>query len=132
MKNLIRALGYSVDAFDSAKAFLESNTVQTASCLISDIHMPEMSGVELQRHLSAAGHRTPIIFMTARPNDATRACVIGDGAIGYLGEPLCERSLLKAHQGEETRGYPRSGLPFRMGMRRAWASGSGRGGSYLL
>jgi len=94
MKNLIRALGYSVDAFDSAKAFLESNTVQTASCLISDIHMPEMSGVELQRHLSAAGHWTPIIFMTARPNDATRACVIGDGAIGYLGEPLCERSLL--------------------------------------
>ena len=94
MKNLIRALGFSVDAFDSAKAFLESNTVQTASCLISDIHMPEMSGVELQRHLSAAGHWTPIIFMTARPNDATRACVIGDGAIGYLGEPLCERSLL--------------------------------------
>jgi FixJ family two-component response regulator len=94
MKNLIRALGYSVDAFDSAKAFLESNTVQTASCLISDIHMPEMSGVELQRHLSAAGHWTPTIFMTARPNDATRACVIGDGAIGYLGEPLCERSLL--------------------------------------
>ena len=94
MKNLIRALGYSVDAFDSAKAFLDSNSVQTASCLISDIHMPEMSGVELQRHLSAAGHRTPIIFMTARPNDATRACVIGDGAIGYLGKPLCERRLL--------------------------------------
>ena len=93
MKTLIRSLGHSVEAFGSAKAFLDSYTIETASCLILDVHMPEMSGVELQQHLSAAGYRTPIIFMTARPNDATRARVIGDGAIGYLGKPLCERSL---------------------------------------
>jgi FixJ family two-component response regulator len=94
MKNLIRSLGHSVEAFGSAKAFLESNTIETASCLILDVHMPEMSGVELQQHLSAAGYRTPIIFMSARPNEATRARVMEDGAIGYLGKPLCERSFL--------------------------------------
>ena len=105
MKNLIRALGYSVDAFGSARAFLDSNTIQTASCLISDIHMPEMSGVELQRQLSAAGHRTPIIFMTGRPDDVTRARVIGDGAIAYLGKPLCERSLLASLNQAITRSH---------------------------
>jgi len=94
MKNLIRSLGYSVAAFDSARAFLESDALQSASCLITDIHMPEMSGIELQRHLSAAGHQTPIIFITGRPDDATRARVIGDGAVGYLSKPLHARSLL--------------------------------------
>jgi FixJ family two-component response regulator len=94
MKNLIRSLGYSVAAFGSARAFLESDALQSASCLITDIHMPEMSGIELQRHLSAAGHQTPIIFITGRPDDATRARVIGDGAVGYLAKPLHARSLL--------------------------------------
>ena len=94
MKNLIRSLGYSVEAFSSAKAFLESNTIETASCLILDVHMPDMSGVELQQHLSAVGYRTPIIFMSARTNETTRARVMEGGAIGYLDKPLCERSFL--------------------------------------
>jgi len=94
MKNLIRSLGYSVAAFGSARAFLESDAIQSASCLITDVHMPEMSGIELQRHLSASGHQTPIIFITGRPDDATRARVIGDGAVGYLSKPLHARSLL--------------------------------------
>jgi CheY-like chemotaxis protein len=94
MENLIRSLGYSVAAFDSARTFLESDAIQSTSCLITDIHMPEMSGIELQRHLSAAGHQTPIIFITGRPDDATRARVIGDGAVGYLSKPLHARNLL--------------------------------------
>jgi CheY-like chemotaxis protein len=94
MKNLIRSLGYSVAAFGSARAFLESDALQSASCLITDIHMPEMSGIELQQHLSAIGHQTPIIFITGRPDDATRARVIGDGAVGYLAKPLHAQSLL--------------------------------------
>jgi len=94
IKNLIRSFGYSVAAFGSARAFLESDAVQSASCLITDIHMPEMSGIELQRHLSAAGHQTPIIFITGLPDDATRARVIGDGAVGYLSKPLHTGSLL--------------------------------------
>jgi FixJ family two-component response regulator len=64
MKNLIRSLGYSAEAFGSAKAFLESNTIQTASCLILDVNMPEMSGIKLQQHLSAAGYRTPTHALT--------------------------------------------------------------------
>jgi FixJ family two-component response regulator len=92
-KNLLRSLGYSADAFGSAKAFLESDMLQKTSCLIADVHMPGMSGIELQRHLSATGQRTPIIFMTALPECATRARVIADGAIGYLGKPLCMQSL---------------------------------------
>ena len=67
--------------------------VQKTSCLIADVHMPGMSGVELQQHLSASGHRMPIIFMTGLPDYATRARVIGDGAIGYLGKPLCMQAL---------------------------------------
>ena len=94
MENFIRSLGYSVDAFGSAKVFLESDAMQSASCLITDIHMPEMSGIELQQHLSAAGYRTPIIFITGQPNDAMRARVIGDGAVGYLAKPLPRRTLL--------------------------------------
>jgi CheY-like chemotaxis protein len=94
MENLIRSLGYSVAAFGSARTFLESEAIQSASCLITDVHMPEMSGIELQRHLSAAGHQTPIIFITGRPDDATRARVIGDGAVGYLSKPVHARSLL--------------------------------------
>ncbi|MFZ1952537.1 MAG: response regulator [Pseudolabrys sp.] len=55
---------------------------------------PGMSGVELQQHLSDAGHRIPIIFVTGRPNEATRARVIRDGAIGYISKPVGEHSLL--------------------------------------
>ena len=94
IENLIRSLGYPVTAFGSARAFLESDAVQSASCLITDIHMSEMSGIELQRHLSAAGHQTPIIFITGLPDDAARARVIGDGAVGYLSKPLHTGSLI--------------------------------------
>ena len=94
MKSLIRTLGYSVDTFCSAKAFLESNMVQITSCLITDVQMPGMSGVELHQHLSDAGRRIPVIFVTARPIEATRARVIRDGAIGYLSKPVSEQSLL--------------------------------------
>ena len=56
--------------------------------------MPEMSGLELQRRLSAAGYRTPIIFVTASPNEKTRLRVFRDGAVGYLSKPVGEKSLL--------------------------------------
>jgi FixJ family two-component response regulator len=94
MKSLIRARGYSVDVFGSADAFLKSDAVQTASCIVADVQMPEMSGIELQRQLSAAGHRTPIIFMTADDNPQTRSCLLRVGAIGCLTKPFSEKSLL--------------------------------------
>lgn len=94
LESLLRSLGYSVGTFGSAKAFLESNAIQSASCLIIDIHMPEMSGPDLQRRLCASGHRTPIIFITGRPDDATRARVIADGAVGYLAKPTRQQTLI--------------------------------------
>jgi FixJ family two-component response regulator len=94
MKSLMEVLGYSVDAFASAEAFLDSNRLQTTDCVITDVQMPGMSGVELQAHLSAGGHRTPIIFVTAYPDESTRTSVIRHGAAGYLSKPLQEESLL--------------------------------------
>lgn len=94
LKNLIGAMGYSVDVFGSAEAFLKSDAIQAASCVITDVQMPEMTGIELQRQLSAAGHRTPIIFMTADDSPRTRFRLLRAGAIGCLTKPLSEKSLL--------------------------------------
>jgi FixJ family two-component response regulator len=94
MKNLISVLGYSVETFASAEAFLDSSRTPAADCVISDVQMPGMGGVGLQQRLLAAGRRTPIIFVTAYPNEATRERVIRDGAVGYLSKPLREENLV--------------------------------------
>jgi len=94
MKNLVTAIGYSVDVFGSAEAFLKSDAIQATSCIISDVQMPEMSGIELQHKLSAAGHQTPIIFMTADSNQSTWSRLLRAGAIGCLTKPVSEKSLL--------------------------------------
>jgi FixJ family two-component response regulator len=94
MKSLMDVLGYSVDVFASAEAFLDSDRLQATDCVITDVQMPGMTGVELQAHLSACGHRTPIIFVTAYPDESTRARVIRNGAAGYLSKPLQQQSLV--------------------------------------
>jgi FixJ family two-component response regulator len=94
MRSLIGVLGYSVEAFASAEAFLQSDRLQVTDCVITDVQMPGMSGVELQRLLSARNHRAPVIFVTAYPDESMRARVIRDGAVGYLSKPLREESLL--------------------------------------
>jgi FixJ family two-component response regulator len=94
MTHLIDVLGYSADAYISAEAFLDSGRLDATDCVITDVQMPGMSGIELQQRLSAGGHRTPIIFVTAFPDEATRRRVIQDGAVGYLSKPLRQASLL--------------------------------------
>ena len=94
MKNLISVLGYPVHTFDSAESYLGSEVVRNTSCLITDVQMPGMSGVELQGKLFAGGHRTPIIFVTAYPEETTRERVLRGGAIGYLSKPLREQNLV--------------------------------------
>ena len=96
MKALIEVLGYSVDTFAAAEEFLQSQTIQSVSCVIADVQMPGMNGVELQRQLLARDQRIPIIFVTAYPDEAVCASVIRDGAIGYLTKPLREESLLES------------------------------------
>jgi FixJ family two-component response regulator len=92
--SFIRSLGYSTAAFPSANAFLNANVVENTDCLITDVHMPAMSGIELQSYLIAQGHRVPIIFVTAFPEMEARARAIRAGAIGFLGKPFGDQNLM--------------------------------------
>jgi FixJ family two-component response regulator len=90
---LVRSLGFAVAAFTSAEDFLQSAHVAAAACLIVDAQMPGLSGLELQRLLGARGNTTPIIFVTAFPEDI-RARGLAAGAVGVLGKPYSEQSLI--------------------------------------
>jgi FixJ family two-component response regulator len=93
-KHLLRLLGYATASFASAENFLRSGRVRDTACLITDVCLPGMSGVELQSRLILDGHRMPIIFITAFPEEAIRARVLRNGALGYLSKPLQEQSLI--------------------------------------
>lgn len=93
-KRLLRLLGYATDSFASAEDFLSSGHVHDTSCLITDVDLPGMSGVELQSRLTSDGHRMPVIFITAFPDEAIRARVLSRGALCYLSKPLEEQSLI--------------------------------------
>jgi FixJ family two-component response regulator len=92
--SLVRSLGYSVHTFASAEDFLQSSYLNGASCVIADIQMPGMNGVELQAHLLAQGLRLPFIFITAYPDESTRARVLKAGAICCLTKPFEEHDLI--------------------------------------
>jgi FixJ family two-component response regulator len=88
MEDLVRSLGLSARAFASAGSFLQSTAVAETRCLILDVQMPEMSGIDLQDHLSQRGIDIPIIFITAFPDEATKARALNAGAICFLHKPL--------------------------------------------
>ena len=92
--SFIRSLGYSAAAFPSADAFINSNVVENTDCLITDVQMPGMSGIELQSHLIAQGHRVPVIFVTAFPEMEARGHVLRAGAIRFLGKPFGDQNLI--------------------------------------
>ena len=87
MKSLVRSLGYGVSTFGSAEEFLKSEQVSDTSCLITDLHMPGLSGLDLQDLLIAQGHRFPIIFLTAYPDEDVRIRAMKAGATGFLRKP---------------------------------------------
>ncbi|MDL2406854.1 response regulator [Rhizobium calliandrae] len=95
MRRLIRSLGYSVDDFTSATDFLASPRLADTACLISDINMPVMSGLELFRHLVAQGCTIPTIFVTGLPNDSDEAHALNDGVLCYLAKPVDEERLTR-------------------------------------
>ena len=95
MARLLHSLGFSTYAFASAQEFLLSPRLGETSCLIADVEMPGMSGVELQEYLVAHGHKTPIIFITAFPEDRVRERVMRAGAIDFLNKPFDELRLLE-------------------------------------
>jgi FixJ family two-component response regulator len=92
--SFVRSLGYSAAAFPSADAFLNSNAVENTDCLITDLQMPGMSGIELQNYLLAQGNRVPVIFVTAFPETEARGDALRAGAVGFLGKPFGDESLI--------------------------------------
>jgi FixJ family two-component response regulator len=93
MRRLMRSLGHSGEVFASAADFLASPRLGETSCLIADVHMPVMTGLDLLRHLIQNGHRIPTILVTAYPSDADRARALDDGAVCYLRKPIDEQDL---------------------------------------
>jgi FixJ family two-component response regulator len=95
LQDLIESVGLSTLCFGSAEQFLESEARHKAACLIVDIRMPGMSGLELQANLKAEGCRIPIIFITAHGDSEMRTLAMDDGAVEFLTKPLNDAVLLK-------------------------------------
>ena len=93
MARLTRSLGYTAVPFASAADFLSSPRFSETACLIADVHMPEMTGIELYRHLVDTGHAIPTILVTAYPNDVDRASALNSGVLDYLRKPVDEQHL---------------------------------------
>jgi FixJ family two-component response regulator len=93
-KGLVRSLGYAAATFGSAEEFLNSEQRYETSCIIADVQMPGLSGVEMQRRLIAEGDRLPMIFVTAFPEDRVRASAMAAGAVGFLSKPFNEEHLI--------------------------------------
>ena len=92
---LVRSLGYRSLTFASAEDFLQSDHIEDTSCVITDVQMPGLSGVELQSMLNARGARMPMIFVTAYPEDRIRRSVLEAGAVGFLSKPFEEAVLIE-------------------------------------
>ena len=93
-RSLVRSLGYEAVTFGSAEEFLESTQATDTACLITDVQMPGLSGVELQDRLIADGRCMPVIFVTAFPDERLQGHVLRSGAIGYLPKPFNEDLLI--------------------------------------
>ena len=103
MREAIKALigsmglrGLSVEEFSSAEAFLNSGRSQAFDCLILDVRMPGLGGLELQRRLAADNKRIPIVFMTAHYGEAERTRAMEAGAVDFLSKPFTEQELFQA------------------------------------
>ena len=95
LKRLIKSQGYTVEAFPSAADFLGWPRFIETACLIADVNMPAMSGIELSRHLVNGGHSIPTILITAYPNDNDRASALNDGVVCYLRKPINDEQLIR-------------------------------------
>lgn len=93
-RRLIKAFGFAVDTFSSAEDFLASGRLDETACLVLDVHMPGLSGLELQARLNAMGYHLPIVFITAFADDNARTQALKAGACAYLVKPFEEDDLL--------------------------------------
>ena len=95
IRELLESLGYNAITFSSAEYFLQSNAIAETTCLITDLQMPGLNGLELQEALQSRGYQTPVILITAYPNEKDRARALDNGAIGFLSKPFDEGSLIE-------------------------------------
>ena len=96
LDDLIRSNGFRTQGFASAEEFMGSNQARDTACLILDVRMPGMNGLDLQRQIVATNWRIPIIFVTAHANDDARARALKGGAVAFLYKPFREEELLDA------------------------------------
>lgn len=108
VQRLLGAAGLTVTSFASAEDFLNSGELSTTGCLIADIRMPGMSGLDLQSHLSDEGYPIPIIFITAHGDEKIRIRAMRGGAVAFLAKPFdnsvlldCVRACLKGTQDDD-------------------------------
>jgi FixJ family two-component response regulator len=94
LERLLRSLGHNACTFGSAEEFLESDRLHDTSCLITDVQMPGLTGIELQDRLIADGHRFPIIFMTAYSDENIQARAMKAGTVGFLLKPIDANHLI--------------------------------------
>jgi FixJ family two-component response regulator len=97
-ESLIRSVGLRAAVFASAEDFLRSSQLQDIACVIVDVRMPGMSGLELQRQLATAHYAIPIIFITAHGDAETRTRALRVGAVAFLDKPFSDEVLLQAVQ----------------------------------
>lgn len=96
LPDLLKEFGFSVQAFSSAEAFLESDFIEDTRCLILDVAMPGMTGPDLQQELARRGHLIPIVFITAHKLESVRSRLLKQGAVECLYKPFSDAALQKA------------------------------------
>jgi FixJ family two-component response regulator len=95
IRDLVESLGYNAVSFKSAEHFQESGLVADTTCLIADVQMPGLVGLELQEALRSQGRHMPVILITAYPNEKQRSLALNGGAVGVLSKPFNEESLIR-------------------------------------
>lgn len=94
--SLLESAGYTVAAFQSGDEFLQSEAIAQASCLITDVRMPNLDGLELQRRVKLQRPELPVICITAHDDAYARGCALAEGAISFLQKPFSASELLEA------------------------------------
>src|SRR5216684_8323549 len=95
-RRLLRSSGFRAEAYASAEEFLDSKSAAETACLILDLRMPGMNGLELQRRLSQNGHRVPIVFLSAHASEEDERSALNAGAVQFLRKPISKEALLSA------------------------------------
>jgi FixJ family two-component response regulator len=96
VQRLLQSAGFAVETFATAREFLDAGRLSQTACLVLDVHLPGMTGFQLQEHLAIIGSRVPIVFITAHDDDLMRARVSRAGGADYLRKPFDQETLIGA------------------------------------